>query len=295
MANKGLGKGLAALFSEIENQSITSYDSEGNLNRGVSEIDINQIDTNPNQPRKNFDENMLIELSQSVKNYGIIQPIIVAENYGRYIIIAGERRYRAAKMAGLLKIPSIVKNYSEKERKEVAIIENIQREDLNPIEEASAYKTLIEEYGITQDALAATLGRSRPAITNAIRLLQLSTSVKQLVLDGKLSAGHARSLVVVKEESEQYKMAQEVIEKQISVSLLQAMVNDYLSGGREVKHHKEKRQPAEMKAFIADMQRIFATKVRIMGNEKKGKISIDYYSTDDLQRIYDLMDILKLK
>lgn len=292
--SRGLGKGLAALFSEIENESVTSYDNQGNLNNGVQEIAIKLIDSDNNQPRKNFDEESLFELSESIKSHGVIIPIIVIKNKARYTIVAGERRFRASKIAGLDKIPAIIRNYTERERKEIALIENIQREDLNSIEEALAYKSLIEECKITQDELAKVLGKSRPAITNCIRLLNLCPEVQAMVVDRKISSGHARCLVVVKDREIQLRLAQNVIERKISVMELQSIVNNILLGNKfEVKEKKNFVITDTMKAVKSDLRKLFKTKVSIKGDEEKGKISINYNSKETLDNIISILQQIK--
>ena len=180
-----------------------SYDESGALNAGVEEIEIALIDTNPNQPRKNFDKDALAELAKSISQHGVIQPIIVAPKGGRYEIIAGERRYRATQQAGLGKIPAIVRDYNDMERKEIALIENLQREDLNPIEEAMAYKTLMGQYNLTQEELANKLGKGRPTVANSLRLLHLAPAVQEMLVSGRLTAGHARALVIIKDPAVQ--------------------------------------------------------------------------------------------
>ena len=291
MKKTGQGLGLGALFSDYT-ADITTYDVNGDLNKGVEEMDIELIIPNPEQPRKNFDEYLLNELAISIKRYGVIQPITVVKNGLKYIIIAGERRYRACKIAGLKKIPVIVKEYTEKECKEIALIENLQREDLNPIEEAVALRKLIDEYNLSQEELANNLGKSRPAIANSLRLLTLHPQVQKLVVDGRLSAGHARCLVSIKDYDAQIKYANAAADKKISVRELEMMVNAYLNPNKETPK-KTIKLTQELKEFVNDMQRIFATKVKIIGNEEKGRIYMDYYTKDDLQRIYELMDSLK--
>ncbi len=291
MKKTGQGLGLGALFSDYT-ADITTYDVNGDLNKGVEEMDIELIIPNPEQPRKNFDEDLLNELAISIKRYGVIQPITVVKNGLKYIIIAGERRYRACKIAGLKKIPVIVKDYTEKECKEIALIENLQREDLNPIEEAVAFRKLIDEYNLSQEELANNLGKSRPAIANSLRLLTLHPQVQKLVVDGRLSAGHARCLVSIKDYDAQIKYANAAADKKISVRELEMMVNAYLNPNKETPK-KTIKLTQELKEFVNDMQRIFATKVKIVGNEEKGRIYMDYYTKDDLQRIYELIDSLK--
>lgn len=296
MANaskKVLGAGLNDLFSELR-EDIKTYEDEGRtrLSKGVEEIDINLIDTNPDQPRKTFDDEALHELANSIRNFGVLQPLIVCKVGGRYIIVAGERRYRASKIAGLHAIPVIVKNFTEQERKEIALIENLQRQDLNPIEESLAIRALMDEYHVTQEQLALRLGKSRPAITNALRLLSLCPEVIEMVKEGRLSAGHARALVPVKTVSVQIAYAKAAADKGLSVRALEAMVYAHLHP--EDKNPK-KRVPlsAELKDMVDDMKRIFATKVKAVGTNMRGRIYIDYYTRDDLERIYSLMEKLK--
>ena len=284
MKKTGQGLGLGALFSDYTTE-ITTYDVNGDLNKGVEEMDIEMIIPNPDQPRKNFDEEQLNELAISIKRYGVIQPITVVKNGLKYIIIAGERRYRACKIAGLKQIPVIVKDYTEKECKEIALIENLQRSDLNPIEEATAFRKLIDEYNLSQEELANNLGKSRPVIANSLRLLTLHPEVQKLVVEGRLSAGHARCLVSVKDYSVQLKYAIAAADKKMSVRELELMVNAYLNPNKETPK-KTIKLSSELKEFVNDMQRIFATKVKIIGNEEKGRIYMDYYTKDDLQRIY---------
>lgn len=269
-----------------------SYDESGALNAGVEEIEIALIDTNPNQPRKNFDKDALAELAKSISQHGVIQPIIVAPKGGRYEIIAGERRYRATQQAGLGKIPAIVRDYNDMERKEIALIENLQREDLNPIEEAMAYKTLMGQYNLTQEELANKLGKGRPTVANSLRLLHLAPAVQEMLVSGRLTAGHARALVIIKDPAVQVSYAMAAKDKQLSVRQLEFMVQKYVN---PEKKKKAPRTPltAELKGLVNDMQRVFATKVKAVGSNDKGRIFIDYYTKDDLQRIFELIEVLK--
>lgn len=269
-----------------------SYDESGALNAGVEEIEIALIDTNPNQPRKNFDKDALAELAKSISQHGVIQPIIVAPKGGRYEIIAGERRYRATQQAGLGKIPAIVRDYNDMERKEIALIENLQREDLNPIEEAMAYKTLMGQYNLTQEELANKLGKGRPTVANSLRLLHLALAVQEMLVSGRLTAGHARALVIIKDPAVQVSYAMAAKDKQLSVRQLEFMVQKYVN---PEKKKKAPRTPlaAELKGLVNDMQRVFATKVKAVGSNDKGRIFIDYYTKDDLQRIFELIEVLK--
>ncbi|HCU55711.1 MAG TPA: chromosome partitioning protein ParB [Clostridiales bacterium] len=295
MANSRLGRGFAALISdmrEIDSPEIASYDEKGKLNQGVNEIAIDLIKANPNQPRKTFNEDSLNELAESIKTHGILQPLVVTKIGEYYRIVAGERRFRAAKRAELAAVPVIIRELSEKEVREIALVENLQREDLNPMEESEALYNLLTENNLTQEALAQAIGKSRPAVANSLRLLTLPVQVQALVRDLSLSTGHAKVLVAVKPAEMQIALAKEVVEKKMSVRDLEERIAEL---------QKEKKAPAErvrtlspeFKALLADMQRVFGTKVKATGNDKKGKIVIDYYSADDLQRIYDLIERLK--
>lgn len=296
--NKGLGRGLGSLLGIFDNdEENVVIDKKGGvidkneekLGNSVTEIDISHIDNNPDQPRKNFDPTAIKELATSIKEYGVIQPIILKKNGNRYIIVAGERRFRASKLAGLKYIPAIVRDYSENQVKEIALLENIQREDLNPIETARAMKELLTIYGWTQEVLADKLGKSRPVVANYVRLLSLQPEVIKMIESGKLSAGHARSLVVVEDPRVQVKLAEQAVNKKITVRDMEKAVKD-------VNNPKAKKQKAvmssEMQDFLNTMQHKFKTKVSLLGNEKKGRIIIDYYNGDDLDRIYDIINRL---
>lgn len=271
---------------------ITSYDKEGNLTEGVELMSLAKIITNPNQPRKKFDETLLNELAASIKNYGVIQPIIVCPvGDDTYEIVAGERRYRASKIAGNTTVPVIIKKLSTKQRKEIALIENLQRQDLNPIEEAQAYKALIDEYGFTQEQLADRLGKSRPVITNSLRLLNLNPVVIDMVINGRLSAGHARCLSSIKDYIVQNTYAIAACDKQLSVRQLEIMVRNYLNPKNKEKKVTE--LPVELKDLANIMQKKFGTKVNAVGTNNKGRIFIDYYTAEDLDRIYDILAKIK--
>lgn len=295
MANSRLGRGFAALISdmrEIDNPEIASYDETGKLKEGVNEISINLVKPNPNQPRKTFNEDSLKELAESIGNHGILQPLVVTKMGDGYRIVAGERRYRAAKIAGLTLIPVIIKELTEKEIREIALVENLQREDLNPMEESEALYNLLTENNLTQEALAHAIGKSRPAVANSLRLLTLPVEVQAMVRDLSLSTGHAKVLVSVKPSEIQLALAKEVVEKKLSVRDLELRIAE-LQREKKVPAERVKSVSPEFKAFLADMQRVFGTKVRASGNEKKGKIVIDYYTPEDLSRIYDLIEKLK--
>lgn len=297
---KGLGKGLEALFSvydeENEKEENINNVTSNNVKRdndGVLEIPIDEVHPNPNQPRKNFDQTALEELAQSIKNHGVIQPLVVNKEDNGYMIIAGERRWRASKIAGLEFVPCIVKNYTEKQIKEIALIENLQREDLNPVEAAKAIKQLMDEYNFTQEIVADRIGKSRPNVTNLLRLLSLYPDVLKLVENGRLSAGHARCLVVVSDYTTQLKFANMACDNKMSVRDLEKTVKNYLNP-KKLSNQKSE-QSVELKELVNEMQRVFSTKVSVIGNDKKGRIYIDYYSRDDLDRIAELIELAKTK
>lgn len=299
----GLGRGLESLFSNYNGINNVSHetleeevvsnkkevDVDNSVDKGIKNISISLLDPNKDQPRKKFDEEALNELASSIKLHGVLQPILVVEKNGRYLIVAGERRFRASKIAGLKEIPCLIGNFSDNEIKEISIIENLQRKDLTPIEEAKAIKQLIDEFGWTQDVVAERLGKSRPAITNTLRLLNLCPEVVQMIEDGKLSAGHARSLVVVNDPQAQVKLAKQVCERKLTVRDLEQAVKVKKNPKAEV---STKISP-EFHELIMDMQRVFGTKISVMGNEHRGRIYIDYFSKDDLDRIYEIVDKLK--
>ena len=293
---KGLGRGLSALFSDTEEAYENAQSAEGaeNQKSGVEEVATAKLYPNPDQPRKDFDESALFDLMNSIKEHGIINPIVVNRKGEKYMIIAGERRYRAAMMAGLEKVPVIVKDYTEKEIQEISLIENLQREDLNPIEAAYGMKRLMDEYNLTQEVLAERLGKSRPAIANTLRLLTLDEKVIDLVREGKLSSGHARTLVPVPRE-EQASLAAECVKSGWSVREAERAVKQYLNPPEVLAREKEKKNAfanAELKHFVERLRGTLKTKVSLIGTEKKGRIYIDYYSRDDLDRISEILDII---
>lgn len=295
----GLGRGLDALFgvfNEDDNyKNITTQPSKENkISAGVTEIEIEKIKPNPNQPRKNFDLEALNELASSIKTHGIVQPIVVNDlGNGNYMIIAGERRWRAANICGLKTVPAVIRKYTDKQVKEISIIENLQREDLNPVEAARAIKELMDEYGLTQDAVAERIGKSRPAVANTLRLLSLYPDVLKMVEEGKISAGHARCLVAVENRDNQIKLANAVVQKNLSVRDLEKAVKNLENPQRRQIVSQE--QSLELKELIIQMQKTFATKVTAIGNDNKGRIYIDYYTRDDLDRISELLDLLNKK
>lgn len=264
----------------------------------TAEIDISLVFANPNQPRKLFDEDALKELSASIAKHGIVMPIVVNRSGDRYMIIAGERRFRAAKLAGLKTVPVVIKNYNEREVKEIALIENLQREDLNAIEAAMAMRRLMDDYGLTQEDLAERLGKNRSTVANTLRLLTLTPEVIKLVANGKLSAGHARALLTLPANI-QYAIALQSVSSGDSVRDVERRVRDYFNPPekeiKEVKRSKNTVQSLELQDFINRMQRGLGTKVSAIGNDNKGRIYIDYYSRDDLDRLAEMLELIEKK
>lgn len=254
----------------------------------VIKISLLDIDPNYEQPRKNFDEDALAELADSIKLHGVIQPIVVTPIGKRFMIIAGERRFRASKLAGKTDIPAIIRHYTPQQIKEISLIENLQREDLSPIEAARAIKTLMTEFNMTQEVAADRIGKSRSAVANTLRLLTLSDDVINLIEQGRLSAGHARTLVVIP-RSEQYKLALKGCDNQLTVREMEKMVREFLNPKPE-KQKPTMEESKELVSLVGNMQRAFATKVSAIGNGHKGRIYIDYYTSDDLDRICNLVE-----
>ena len=298
---KGLGKGFAALLQDTqEDYSKFSFESLGaegeEIKNSVVEINIDSIEANPDQPRKIFDPTSLQELADSIALHGVIMPIVVNKKGNKYMIIAGERRWRASRLAGLKTVPTIVKEYTERQVKEISLIENLQREDLNPIEAANAMKLLMEEYNITQEELAERIGKSRSAIANTLRLLTLDQGVIDLVATNQLSQGHARALITLP-KNEQLNIAKKAVSQRMSVREVEQAVKNYYNPPEEEKRRKKAEMEAnmsvELKDLVTRMQRRFGTKVSVIGNDRKGRIYIDYYTRDDLDRISDILDKLK--
>ncbi len=286
----GLGKGLSALFNDSEtNVSVQISDDIP-----TQEIDISLIDRNPNQPRKTFNEESLKEMANSIATYGVLQPLLlVKSDGGRYLIIAGERRFRASLMAGLKKVPAIVRELTPQQIQEISLIENLHREDLNAIEAAEGMRELMENHNLTQEEVAARIGKSRPYVTNTLRLLQLPDEVTDLVRSGELSPGHARSLISIDDKDVLVQMARDAVRKKQSVRDLEQNVRLYFTRKSNVGGPREVMQSLEIRDMLNDMKRIFATKVKIKGNESKGRIIIDYFNEDDLNRIHALVQYLK--
>ncbi|WOO34583.1 ParB/RepB/Spo0J family partition protein [Anaerocolumna sp. AGMB13020] len=297
VSKKGLGKGLDSMIPDKSNTKKNTV-NDGNGKIDVSRetlIPINEVEPNRKQPRKYFDEDSLHELSDSIKQFGVIQPLIVQKKDKYYEIIAGERRWRAAKQAGLKEIPVIVKNYTPQEVMEIAIIENIQREDLNPIEEAIAYQNLIKEFNLKQDEVAERVSKSRTAVTNTMRLLKLSEKVQQMLIDDMISGGHARALLAIEEEEIQYQTAMKVFDDKLSVRDTEKLVKKIVAQLNEV---KEEVAPVKEDSFLyrdieEKIKKIMGTKVSIKKkNNNNGKIEIEYYSVEELERIIDLFETI---
>lgn len=313
MAKKGLGKGLNVFFdteplkkdenkengSQVQNQEpiIKEVIKEVVKEKIVKvaeefHVKLSEIEPNESQPRKNFDEKLLEELAESIKQYGVLQPLLVKKKENHYELIAGERRWRAAKMAGLKEVPVVIREYDKQKTMEIALIENVQREDLNPIEEARAYQQLIQEFGLKQEEIAARVSKNRTTITNSMRLLKLDERVQQMLIDGSVSSGHARALLALEDKEMQFEMAKKIVEHQLSVREVEKLVKALL------RPEKEKKDKAEEKdiSFVFEnlekrMKEIMGTKVSIHRKDKnKGRIEIEYYSESELERIMELME-----
>lgn len=293
---KGLGsKGLginALIHTELEDMKTAK--AEKKTEEAVLELELDMIEPNKKQPRKYFDETALEELAASLKSYGMIQPIVVKKSGDYYEIIAGERRWRAAKIAGLEKVPVVIRSWEEGEAFEAALVENLQREDLNPMEEAESYQRLQEEFGLSQEKIAEKVGKSRSAVTNSLRLLQLDGRVRNFVVENKLTSGHARTLLPVTDGDAQFELAEHIIEEGLSVRAVEALVKAYLSQAEKPTEKEDvlsKEEKREYRAIEDDLKSVFATKVRLkpLGKRNKGKIEIEYYSEEDLERLLTLL------
>ncbi|MBB5149618.1 MULTISPECIES: ParB/RepB/Spo0J family partition protein [Ureibacillus] len=284
---RGLGKGIGALFPT---ETLESIQETIQNEEHVEKIPLQKLVANPFQPRKKFDDETIEELAQSIREHGIIQPIVVRKKGKKYEIVVGERRYRAAKLAKLEEIPAIIKEMTEEQMMELAILENLQREDLTPIEEAEAYQNLIEKLNFTQDDLAKRLGKSRPHITNMIRLLQLPEEVRQMVNDGALSMGHGRALLGLKNKRKIIEVAKKVVNQSLNVRQLEALIkqlNENVS--RETK--KSTNKDIFVQATESQLREFFGTNVQIKKTKNKGKIEIEFYSEDDLERILEILNL----
>ena len=275
-----LGKGLQALIGSEE----PVWDERQPGETGVRLIDVLRIDPNPKQARKRFDKEALEGLAQSIAIHGVIQPLIVGEQGERYCLIAGERRWRAAKMAGLDRVPAIVTNMEDRAQVEVSLVENLQREDLNPLEEAAGIRFLIEEYGLTQESAAERVGKSRSAIANALRLLTLPSPVQDLIWTGELSAGHARALVGIEDQDLQQRMAKKAVEDGLSVREMEALKRDVQPERR--KKAGDEAIPLELFEMQERLQKATGMRVRIVGSTSRGRITIEYYNREEIERLY---------
>ena len=296
MAARGLGKGLDALIPSAVNEKSKKNETKNQDNKdenqsGETIVNITKIEPNREQPRKNFDEDALEELAESIKQFGLLQPILVQDRKSYYEIIAGERRWRAAKKAGLKEVPGIIKNLTDQEIVEISLIENIQRENLNPIEEAQAYKRLLTEFNLKQDEVAERVSKSRTAVTNSMRLLKLCDDVQQMVIDEMISTGHARALITVDDSEQQYALAQQIFDEKLSVRDVEKLVKNL---NKPVKIKKavttDKSLEAVYQEIEENLKQKLSTKVNITpkGNGT-GKIEIEFYSHDDLEKIMDLL------
>lgn len=317
MAARGLGKGLDLLIpnavgeskknvnkqdSQEKNSNSTENGIKSNAgtNNGAGEaagekgpetiVKITMVEPNRDQPRKNFDEDALAELADSIKQFGLLQPILVQDRKDHYEIIAGERRWRAAKIAGLKEVPVIIRNYTEQEIVEISLIENIQREDLNPIEEAQAYKRLLDEFHLKQDELAERVSKSRAAITNSVRLLKLSDEVQQMVIDGLVSTGHARALLGVEDQKEQYDLAQKIVDEKLSVRDVEKLVKNLHKEPKTKKKMDDKTLELIYQDIEEKLKQKLGTKVAVTSKgEGAGKIEIEFYNHDDLERLMGMI------
>ena len=293
-ANKhALGKGLDSLIANKVGTAPLAENKKSEEKPAEVKVKISKVEPNREQPRKNFDEDALLELAESIKQFGVLQPLLVQDRKDYYEIIAGERRWRAAKIAGLKEVPVIIKKLTEQEMVEISLIENIQRENLNPIEEALAYKRLLNEFNLKQDEVAERVSKSRTAVTNSMRLLKLNEKVQQMVIDDMLTTGHARALLGIEDQEKQYVVAQQIFDEKLSVRETEKLVK---------KIQKEKDLPEKKKEELDEqvalayhdveekMKLIFGTKVNIRAkDDKKGKIEIEYYSMDEFNRIFEMM------
>lgn len=296
---KGLGKGLDSLIP-MPQTAPNKAKSENAALTGKAEtmVKITKVEPNREQPRKNFDEDALQELADSIRQFGLLQPILVQDRKDYYEIIAGERRWRAAKLAGLKEVPVIIKNYTDREIVEISLIENIQREDLNPIEEALAYKRLLEEFGLKQDEVAERVSKSRTAVTNSIRLLKLCDGVQQMIIDDMLSTGHARALIPIEDEEQQLLLAQRIFDEKLSVREVEKLVKGILKPKEE---KPKKDEPPQAVQYIYEeienrLKEKLSRKVEITakGGSGSGKIELEFYSNDDLDRLTEALSSINL-
>ena len=286
---RGLGKGLEALFNDVE-ISTRETDRSEKYHEGVLFVDINEIKPNSKQPRKNFLEEKIEELASSIETHGIIQPIMVRPAGEGYEIVAGERRWRAARKASLKQVPCIIRELNDEQNMLVSIIENMQREDLNPMEEADALHQMVTKYGLTQEEISKSVGKSRPYITNALRLLKLPGEIRQMVVEGNLTSGHARAIAGIKEEKKQLYVAKRVVTDGLSVRETETLVNQQNEkGDKKTVKAKPRGKNREVTVMEEELKTALGTKVAINHGAKKGKIEIEYYSRDELERLLEML------
>ena len=305
MAKKGLGKGLGAIFGEDvvkeSNEELTkvkrSLPAEEEETKGSLMVKISLIEPTRDQPRKDFNEEELQELAESIKNYGVLQPLLVQKKGTSYELIAGERRWRAAKLAGLKEVPVVLREYSKQQAMEIALIENVQRADLNPIEEAQAYQQLVKEFHLTQEEIAARVSKNRATITNAMRLLKLDEEIQNLLIKGAISSGHARAILSLEDKQLQKKAAKEVLDKRLSVRETEKLVKRLARASAEKNERNEKKDDALALIFQdleERMKTIMGTKVSIHNKDRnKGRIEIEYYSEAELERIVEMIESIR--
>ncbi len=289
---KGLGKGLDSLIPENKSVKpvVKPEKAEESVKTGEQMLKINQVEPNREQPRKHFEEDALLELADSIKQYGVLQPLLVRKRKDYYEIIAGERRWRAAKLAGVKEVPVIIKEYTEQQAVEIALIENIQRENLNPIEEAMAFKKLLTEFNLKQDEVAERVSKSRTAVTNSMRLLKLGEKVQQMIIDDMITTGHARALLAIDDEEQQYLLATKIFDEKLSVRETEKLIKSLKNPKKQVKVVKTVENAFVYDDLAEKMKRVLGTKVSISpkGNGK-GKIEIEYYSDDELERMFEMI------
>jgi len=288
---RGLGRGLGALIPQLEEDE----------QQNTTEISVHQIVPNPFQPRRHFDEEQLKELAESIKTHGVLQPLLVRKGQDKYQLIAGERRLRASKLAGLSTVPVVIKELSDQTTMEIALVENLQREDLNPLEEAEAYKRLINEFNLTQDRIAQAVGKSRSAIANTIRLLNLTEEAREKLTNNEISMGHARALLAIDDPEQQKEACQSIVEQNLNVRATEKLISQLLyedvsretssiqktGSGREVR--KKQIQDAHLQDVTENLTRRFGTKINIKGKADNGKFEIEYYSREEFDRILDIL------
>ncbi len=291
--NRGLGKGLEALFSnsEIDTQEISVTKKEESEEKGISFININEIKPNQNQPRKSFNEEKLEELAASIMENGLIQPVILRKADKGYEIVAGERRWRACRKAGLKEIPCIIREFTDEQNMLIAIIENMQREDLNPVEEAEGLNQMIVNFGMTQEQVSKSVGKSRPYITNALRLLKLPSEIREMLLANQLSAGHARAIAGIGDTEKQIQLAEYAIKEGLSVREIEKIIKEENAPKKKISRKKAEKS-ADVRKVEDDLKQIMGTKVNLNQSGKKGKIEIEYYSRDELERLIEMLKSL---